>query len=480
MSEIKSNYKLEDSKHHTEKISNEIFDLHKNKWKEVQALISKDIKEIFWKAWIQPLKFEKYENRILYLSTQSKIISSRAETQYYETIFFRAGNVFESLFKIKILTYSPNNTDNNFHKEGFVNSSITKPFSPNILSFVDSVSMRINSKLTFENFVVGPSNQMPYAASKRICEKTSINFNPLYIYGDVGMGKTHLLNSIAIDLKGKFPNLKIVLMSAERFMYQFIKAIRLKETLKFKDQFRSIDLLMIDDIQFIGGKGSTQEEFFYTFNDLINQGKQIIITSNKSPIDLPDLDEKLKSRLAGGLVVDFLPTNYELRLSILKKKVELLKLNIPINILELLASKIVNNVRELEGALNRIWANHELTGKNFSVERSKELLSDILNAHEKIVSIQYIQEKVSIYFNLQFSDMSSSRRSINIARPRQIAMFLCKSLTSFSYPEIGRSFGGKDHTTIMHAVKKIEKLLVNDQKLKKQISDLKESIFTTL
>ena len=237
---------------------------------------------------------------------------------------------------------------------------------------------------------------------------------------------------------------------------------------------------MIDDIQFIGGKGSTQEEFFYTFNDLINQGKQIIITSNKSPIDLPDLDEKLKSRLAGGLVVDFLPTNYELRLSILKKKVELLKLNIPINILELLASKIVNNVRELEGALNRIWANHELTGKNFSVERSKELLSDILNAHEKIVSIQYIQEKVSIYFNLQFSDMSSSRRSINIARPRQIAMFLCKSLTSFSYPEIGRSFGGKDHTTIMHAVKKIEKLLVNDQKLKKQISDLKESIFTTL
>ena len=199
------------------------------------------------------------------------------------------------------------------------------------LSFVQSVSMKINPRLTFENFVVGESNQMPYAASKRIAEKNCLNYNPLYIHGDVGMGKTHLLNAIAIDLNQKIPAIRIVLMSAERFMYQFIKAIRSKETIKFKDQIRSIDILMIDDIQFIGGKGSTQEEFFHTFDDLISQGKQIIISSNKSPVDLLYLDEKLKSRLSGGLVVDFLPTNYELRLNILKRKVQILDLDVSLD-----------------------------------------------------------------------------------------------------------------------------------------------------
>ena len=236
-------------------------------------------------------------------------------------------------------------------------------------------------------------------------------------------------------------------------MYQFIKSIRLKETIKFKDQFRSIDILMIDDIQFIGGKGSTQEEFFYTFNDLINQGKQIIISSNKSPVDLLSLDERLKSRLSGGLVVDFLPTNFELRLEILKKKIKILNINIPIEVLQFVASKIVKNIRELEGALNRIWANYELTGKTINIENSTNLLSDLISAPENI-SIDSIQKKVSSYYNLSLSDMSSSRRSINIARPRQIAMFLCKGFTSYSYPEIGKAFGGKDHTTVIHAVKK--------------------------
>jgi len=235
---------------------------------------------------------------------------------------------------------------------------------------------------------------------------------------------------------------------------------------------------MIDDIQFIGGKGSTQEEFFYTFNDLINQGKQIIISSNKPPVDILHIDEKLKSRLAGGLVVEFLPTNFELRLDILKKKVELLNIQVPQEVLEFLASKIVKNIRELEGALKRIWANYELTGKKIDLQNSKDLLSDILSVNEKTISIDIIQTKVSSYFNLKLSDMSSSRRSINIARPRQIAMFLCKALTSFSYPEIGKAFGGKDHSTVIHAVKKIESLLDDDQRLKKQIFDLRESIFS--
>ncbi len=477
MSKIKLNYGLELG-NEKDIVNSDNLNDQIQKWEKIKILISKKIKEIFWKAWIKPLKFEKYENEILYLSTESKVICNRAETQYYETILFYASNFFEPITKIKfkiISSNSKNNSSINYEKH---NSIVTHNKLQNELSFVDIVSMKINNNLTFDNFVVGNSNHLPYAASRRICEKNSLAYNPLYIYGDVGMGKTHLLNAIAIDLKKNFLNLKIVLMSAERFMYQFIKAIRLKDTIKFKEQFRSIDILIIDDIQFIGGKGSTQEEFFYTFNDLINQGKQIIISSNRSPVEILHLDERLKSRLAGGLAVEFLPTNFELRLNILKKKTEALNLIIPSDVLDFIASNVVKNIRELEGALNRIRANHELTGKNIDLQNSKNLLSDILSVNQKIISINIIQKKVSSYFNLQLSDMTSSRRSINIARPRQIAMFLCKALTSFSYPEIGKAFGGKDHSTVIHAVKKIEILLDDDQKLKKQISDLKESIFS--
>ena len=478
MNEIGSNYKPDENNDLIIKNSNKILDDQKRKWIKIQSLIYSNVKEIFWKAWIKPLRFVKYENEILYLSAESKIITNRAETQYYETILIHSQNFFESLKKIKFSTINQEHKENLTFKNEKPNIINNQKIKYNDLSFVESVSMKINSHFTFENFVVGQSNQMPFAASKRICEKNSLIYNPLYIHGDVGMGKTHLLSAIAIDMKKNLPNLKIVLMSAERFMYQFIKAIRLKETIKFKDQFRSIDILMIDDIQFIGGKGSTQEEFFYTFNDLINQGKQIIISSSKSPNDILYIDEKLKSRLAGGLVVDFLPTNYELRLSILKKKVEVLNLKISNDVLQFLATKIVKNIRELEGALNRIWANYELTGKIINIENAKDLLSDILCDHEKNISIDDIKLQVSSYYNLKLSDMISSCRSINVARPRQIAMFLCKGLTTFSYPEIGKAFGGRDHTTVMHAVKKIESLLDHDNRIKKQVLELKETIFS--
>ncbi len=478
MNDIRLNNKLEENNDLTIQNINETLDTQKHQWEDIQSLIYNNVKEIFWKAWIKPLKFVKLENEILYLSAESKIITNRAETQYYETILIHSKKFFKSIKKIKFFTINPEYKETSTVTNENPKRISEKLIKYNNLSFVESVSMKVNSNFTFENFVVGQSNQMPFAASKKICEKNSLIYNPLYIHGDVGMGKTHLLNAIAIDMMKNFSDLKIVLMSAERFMYQFIKAIRLKETIKFKDQFRSIDILMIDDIQFIGGKGSTQEEFFYTFNDLINDGKQIIISSNKSPVDLLNLDEKLKSRLSGGLVVDFLPTNYELRLGILKKKVEVLSLKISLEVLQFLATKIVNNIRELEGALNRIWANYELTGKIINIENAKDLLSDILCAHEKNVSIDDIKQQVSSYFNLKLSDMSSSCRSINVARPRQIAMFLCKGLTTFSYPEIGKAFGGKDHTTVMHAVKKIEKLLIDDNRIKKQVLDLKQIIFS--
>jgi len=445
-------------------------------WEQTKLAISNDVRVIVWKAWIEPLELIEYKNSILYLSAASYLISSRAETQYYETIFLQASKMFVNLKKIKILKQTSEKIIDKEKNTKQVLTSKVNIHSDDEVSFLTSAAMQLNPKFTFDNFVVGHSNEMAYAVSKRVSETMSTTYNPLYLYGQVGLGKTHLLNAIAIDLKEKFSNLKIVLMSAERFMYQFIKAIRLKDTIRFKDQFRSVDVLMIDDIQFIGGKGSTQEEFFYTFNDLIDKGKQIIITSNKPPIELTDLDEKLKSRLGGGLVVDFLPTNFDLRIDILNKKVQSLSLSIPNEVLEFLANKIDNNIRELEGALNRICANHDLTGRAITIENAEELLLDLLQINEKKISITLIQQQVSLYFNLKVTEMSSPRRSINIARPRQIAMYLCKEVTSFSYPEIGKAFGGKDHTTVMHAVKKIEALSIADFKLKKDLIDLRKLI----
>ena len=291
----------------------------KENWDKSKQLMLKSLKQVVWKAWIEPLNYERFDDGVLSINAKSTLIANRAETQYYETIFLQSSYYFQNLKKIKISSVEKDNNITKNNNKSSLDYKFETKFPTN-LSFVDSVSMKLNSSFTFDNFVVGESNRMAYAASKRICDAKSLAYNPLYIHGNVGMGKTHLLNAIAIDLRKSSPNLQIVLMSAERFMYQFIKAIRLKNTISFKDQFRSIDILMIDDIQFIGGKGSTQEEFFYTFSDLINLGKQIIITSNKSPFELTDLDDKLKSRLAGGLVVDFTPSDYKLRLDILKKK----------------------------------------------------------------------------------------------------------------------------------------------------------------
>ena len=449
----------------------------KNNWKYTKLQISKNLKEIVWKSWIEPLQFLEYKNQILYISASSSLICSRAETQYYETIFFEASKNFNNLKEFKILKIIPRQDKKTSLKNNDIDLKISVENKTSI-SFIDSVSIKLNSKFTFDNFVVGNSNQMPFAASKRVSENQAFSYNPLYIHGNVGMGKTHLLNAIAIELNNNYPNLKTVFMSAERFMYQFIKAIRSNNTIKFKDQFRSLDFLIIDDIQFMSGKESTQEEFFHTLNDLINQGKQIILSSNKSPVELIDLDEKLKSRLGGGLVVDFLPTNFSLRMDILNKKVDFLKLKIPREILEFLATKIESNIRELEGALNRIWANYELTGKKINLENSKEFLSDLLSLNDKKISINSIQEKVASYFNLKLLDMTSSRRSISIARPRQIAMFLCKEITSCSYPEIGKAFGGKDHTTVIHAVKKIVSLSSEDLQLQNQLKSLKKIIIS--
>jgi len=326
----------------------------------------------------------------------------------------------------------------------------------------EDVSAFLDQRFTFDNFVVGKPNELAHAAARRVAEASSATFNPLFLYGGVGLGKTHLMHAIAWSIRSRQPQRRVIYLSAEKFMYQFIRALRFKDTMAFKQLFRSVDVLMIDDVQFISGKDSTQEEFFHTFNALVDQNRQVIVSADKSPSDLEGLEERLRSRLGWGLVADLHPTTYELRLGILHAKAEVLGAPIPAKVLEFLAHKITSNVRELEGALNRIVAHSDLVGRAITVESTQEVLYDLLRANDRRVTIDEIQKKVAEHYNIKLADMHSTRRARAVARPRQVAMYLCKQLTSRSLPEIGRKFGGRDHTTVIHAVRKVEELRASD------------------
>ncbi|MGQ9368141.1 chromosomal replication initiator protein DnaA [Azospirillum sp. ST 5-10] len=337
-------------------------------------------------------------------------------------------------------------------------ASDESPAAAAVLDAQGEISAPLDPRFTFENFVVGKPNELAHAAARRVADATSVTFNPLFLYGGVGLGKTHLMHAIAWQIRKNDPRRKVLYLSAEKFMYQFIRALRFKDTMAFKQQFRSVDVLMIDDVQFISGKDSTQEEFFHTFNALVDQNRQVIISADKSPSDLEGMEERLRSRLGWGLVADIHPTTYELRLGILEQKADALGASVPQKVLEFLAHKITSNVRELEGALNRIVAHSELVGRSISLETTQEVLHDLLRANDRRVTIDEIQKKVAEHFNIRVADMHSARRARAVARPRQVAMYLAKQLTARSLPEIGRKFGGRDHTTVMHAVRKVEEL----------------------
>lgn len=349
-----------------------------------------------------------------------------------------------------------------FSGSSFSSSDESPTAVASVLEDRTDISAPLDPRFTFENFVVGKPNELAHAAARRVADATAVTFNPLFLYGGVGLGKTHLMHAIAWQIRRNDPNRKVIYLSAEKFMYQFIRALRFKDTMAFKQQFRSVDVLMIDDVQFISGKDSTQEEFFHTFNALVDQNRQVIISADKSPSDLEGMEERLRSRLGWGLVADIHPTTYELRLGILQAKADALNANIPLKVLEFLAHKITSNVRELEGALNRIVAHAELVGRAISLESTQEVLHDLLRANDRRVTIDEIQKRVAEHFNIRVADMSSARRARAVARPRQVAMYLAKQLTARSLPEIGRKFGGRDHTTVMHAVKKVEELRTTD------------------
>ncbi len=340
-------------------------------------------------------------------------------------------------------------------------------------SFIGST---LDNRYTFEDFVVGKPNELAYAAALRVAESKTVQFNPLFLYGGVGLGKTHLMHAIAWHIKKCHPERRVIYLSAEKFMYQFIRALRYKDTVAFKDQFRSVDVLMIDDLQFISGKESTQEEFFHTFNALVDRNHQVIVSADKSPSDLLGMEDRLRSRLGWGLVADIHPTSYELRLGILQAKADVLNTHIPKDVMEFLAYKIASNIRELEGALNRIIAHSTLVGREINLEMTQEVLRDLLKANDRRITIEDIQKRVSEYYSIKVADMQSARRSQNVARPRQVAMFLTKVLTTRSLPDIGRKFGGRDHTTVLHAVRKVEQLMAEDREFAEDLTLLRRTL----
>ncbi|MDX5358946.1 MAG: chromosomal replication initiator protein DnaA [Rhodobacterales bacterium] len=331
-------------------------------------------------------------------------------------------------------------------------------------------SAPLDARFTFDTFVVGKPNQLAHAAARRVAEGGPVSFNPLFLYGGVGLGKTHLMHAIAHEITARNPDARVLYLSAEQFMYRFVQALRDKQIMSFKELFRSVDVLMVDDVQFIAGKDSTQEEFFHTFNALVDQNRQIVISADRAPGEIKGLEERIASRLQCGLIVDLHPTDYELRLGILQQKADFYRgqypgLKIAPGVLEFLAHRITSNVRVLEGALTRLFAFASLVGREITLDLAQDCLADILRASDRKVTIEEIQRKVAEHYNIRLSDMIGPKRLRAVARPRQVAMYLSKQLTSRSLPEIGRRFGGRDHTTIMHGVKKIEELMSTDSHL---------------
>ncbi len=425
----------------------------KELWPRIQAVLKAEIGEDAYNAWISNLTFKRIEDGTVLFSSRTPFVRDWVRRHYADRIkdlWIREGqNVFAVDIAVeKGAAVAPRRAGFGSALGGHRAGMVT-----------DSFGTVLDPRYTFDSFVVGKSNELAYAAACRIAESKEVPFNPLFLHGGVGLGKTHLMHAIAHKVKADNPDRKIMYMSAEKFMYQFISAIRGKNTVDFKRQFRSVDLLMIDDVQFIANKESTQEEFFHTFNALVDNRRQVVISADRSPTDLAGIEERIRSRLGWGLVADIHPTDYELRLGILQTKSKNFEnTTIPNEVLDFLAGKIISNVRELEGALNRVVAYSELTGQVVTVDMTRNVLQDLLRANDRKVTIDQIMRQVTEYYNLRMAEILSARRARDIARPRQVAMYLSKKMTSRSLPEIGRKFGGRDHTTVMHAVRKIEDL----------------------
>ena len=442
-------------------------------WSKVKIKLQQVYGEEEYSNWIKLLTLHSIEKNKINFNAPTKFMCDWIYSHYGKQILRLWRENDKSVTDLSIIVYEKSVDAKIINEELKENKTKLENKSAR-----DDLFNNLDPRFTFKDFMVGKPNELAFSACRRVAEATDVPFNPLFLYGGVGLGKTHLMHAIAWQKKKINPNLKILYLSAEKFMYEFIKALRFKNTVAFKDQFRSVDLLMIDDVQFIIGKESTQEEFFHTFNALVDQNRQIVVSADKSPSDLEGLEERLRSRLGWGLVADIHPTTYELRLSIIEAKLEKYNIDLPKDVAEFLAHKITTSVRELEGALTRLTAHVTLVGRQVNIEIAQDLLQDLLRASDRRTTIDQIQKKVAEHFNIKISDMHSARRSRTIARPRQIAMYLSKNLTTRSLPEIGRKFGGRDHTTVIHAIKKVEELKKNDSNFTEDVEILTRSLET--
>lgn len=450
-------------------------------WGQARAELAKTIGSANYTTWIEPLRLTRLDAAEAGFATPTRFISNWVARHYAEAIrleLARAGHEVERV-SFDVVAAKPTPVA---RVQAAVGRAGTPPPAPagSVRSTAgeDDLGAPLDGRFTFGNFVVGKPNELAHAAARRVAEGGTVTFNPLFLYGGVGLGKTHLMHAIARHLKANQPEARVLYLSAEQFMYRFVQALRERTVMDFKELFRNVSVLMVDDVQFIAGKDSTQEEFFHTFNALVDQGKQIVISADRAPGEIKDLEERIKSRLSCGLIVDLHPTDYELRLGILQSKVEAFRalypgLDIAPEVLEFLARRITSNVRVLEGALQRLLAHASLLGCAITLDLTQSCLADILRASDRKLSIEEIQRRVAEHYNIRLADLVGPKRVRTVARPRQVAMYLAKQLTARSLPEIGRRFGGRDHTTIMHGVRKIEELKAEDRQLGEDVEMLR-------
>ena len=471
-------------------------------WGRVCEDLAKTIGQTNFTAWIEPLEFDTLEDGVARFRAPTTFIRSWVARNYADQIRHHIARTGAAVERIELsVGPAPGRPalvpENGMPTRGWPETAAQADGAPLAGRAPDGAARAapaearaaradlpggpLDPRYTFDTFVVGKPNQLAHAAARRVAEGATVTFNPLFLYGGVGLGKTHLMHAIAWQLREARPDLRVLYLSAEQFMYRFVQALREREMIEFKELFRAVDVLMVDDVQFIAGKDGTQEEFFHTFNALVDQHKQIVISADRAPVEIKKLENRIASRLQSGLVVDLHPTDYELRLGILQQKRDQYAESyagvvIRDAVLEFLAHRITTNVRVLEGALIKLFAFGSFVGKEVTLEMTQECLSDILRASDRKVSIEEIQRTVAEHYHMRMSDMVGPKRHRTIARPRQMAMYLAKTLTSRSLPEIGRRFGGRDHTTVMHAVKRVEELKAKDTQIAEDLELLRQML----
>ncbi|ABK62135.1 MULTISPECIES: chromosomal replication initiator protein DnaA [Clostridium] len=440
----------------------------KQLWTKTLNIIKGELTEVSFNTWIKSISPISMNENTIKLEVPNDFTRGILESRYKDLI----------INAIKLITSKKYNIEFSITSEEIFNNQQLKPKSSNDNIVVnDEMTSILNPKYTFDSFVIGNSNRFAHAASLAVAESPAKAYNPLFIYGGVGLGKTHLMHAIGHYILQNTPNAKVVYVSSEKFTNELINSIKDDKNEEFRNKYRNVDVLLIDDIQFIAGKERTQEEFFHTFNALYEADKQIILSSDRPPKEIPTLEDRLRSRFEWGLIADIQAPDFETRIAILKKKADVENLDIPNEVMVYIATKIKSNIRELEGALIRIVAYSSLTNREISVDLAAEALKDIISSEQnKQITIELIQDIVCNYFNLKIQELKSSRRTRNIAFPRQIAMYLSRKLTDMSLPKIGEEFGGRDHTTVIHAYEKISNILKKDESLRNVIDDLNKKI----